>query len=67
MDLLKPDYNILSTAGSSLNYKHSEEAKAKMKAWSLSPENIERLKILNANPELQAKRLEWLKILNANP
>lgn len=32
MDLLKPTYNILGTAGSSKGYKHSEEAKAKISA-----------------------------------
>lgn len=31
LDLLKPEYNILTTAGSSLGYKHSEETKVKMK------------------------------------
>ena len=32
IDLLKPKYNILRTAGSSLGYKHSEEATAKIVA-----------------------------------
>ena len=32
MDLFKPEYNILKTAGSSLGFKHSEEARAKMSA-----------------------------------
>ena len=30
MDLLKPEYNILKTAGSSLGYQHLEEAKKKI-------------------------------------
>ena len=30
LDLLKPEYNILKTAGSSLGYIHSEEARQKM-------------------------------------
>ena len=30
IDLLNPEYNILSTAGSSLGFKHSEETKAKI-------------------------------------
>jgi len=30
IDLLKPEYNILPTAGSSLGFKHSEETLAKM-------------------------------------
>jgi hypothetical protein len=32
LDMLKPEYNILFTAGSPLGTKHSEEAKAKMSA-----------------------------------
>jgi group I intron endonuclease len=32
MDLLKPQYNILSTAGSSTGYKHTEESRAKISA-----------------------------------
>lgn len=31
LDLLKPEYNILTLAGSSLGYKHSEETLAKLK------------------------------------
>jgi hypothetical protein len=30
IDFLQPEYNILKTAGSSLGYKHDEEARAKM-------------------------------------
>lgn len=30
LDLLKPEYNILTKAGSSLGFKHSEESKQKM-------------------------------------
>lgn len=30
LDLLKPKYNILAKAGSSLGFKHSEETKRKM-------------------------------------
>jgi group I intron endonuclease len=32
LDLLKPKYNILTVAGSSLGYKHTEEAITKFKA-----------------------------------
>ena len=53
LDLLKPEYNILKNAGSSLGFKHSEESKI----W-------ERLKVCNANPEYKAKRLAQLKISN---
>lgn len=31
LDLLKPEYNILKTAGSSLGFKHSEESLAKLR------------------------------------
>lgn len=31
MDCLKPEYNILKIAGSSLGFKHSEETKVKIK------------------------------------
>ena len=56
IDLLKPEYNILQTAGSSLGFKYSEDTKAKMKVRSLKQK--EQLKNLHANPEYQAKRLE---------
>lgn len=32
LDLLKPEYNVLKIAGSSLGYKHTEEAKVIMRA-----------------------------------
>jgi group I intron endonuclease len=38
LDLLKPNYNILKTAGSTLGYKHSEEALAKMRRHCSSEE-----------------------------
>ena len=31
LDLLKPEYNILKKAGSPLGFKHSDEAKARMR------------------------------------
>jgi hypothetical protein len=36
LDLLKPEYNILSIAGSSLGRKHTESTKAKLRAISLN-------------------------------
>jgi group I intron endonuclease len=34
LDLFKPEYNILKTAGSSLGFTHSEETRKKMReAW----------------------------------
>jgi hypothetical protein len=32
LDLLKPEYNVLSKAGYSFGYKHSEETLAKLRA-----------------------------------
>lgn len=52
LDLLKPEYNILSKAGSTLGFKHSEETKAKMRIKS--PENLviirNHIKKLNSTP-----------------
>lgn len=83
LDLLKSEYNILKTAGSSLGYKHSPETIVKFKARKFSPEtkakirekiktaapygSIEQLKRLHADPEYQRKRLEHLKRLNSRP
>lgn len=45
-DTLSPEYNILSTAGSSAGWRHSEESRAKISAsltgQKLSPEHIAR-------------------------
>lgn len=41
IDLLKPEYNILLTAGSFLGFKHSEESSIKMSF----PQRMVRLKI----------------------
>ena len=38
LDLIKPEYNILQTAGSNLGYKHTEETLAKLKAREVSEE-----------------------------
>ena len=39
LDLLKPEYNILLTAGSPLGYKHNDEAKARMSASKIGNKN----------------------------
>lgn len=80
LDLLKPVYNVLTTAGSSLGYIHSPETIAKFKARKFSletkakirektqtAERIEQLNRLHADPEYQRKRLEQLKRLNSSP
>jgi hypothetical protein len=43
--LLKPKYNILKTAGSSLGFKHSPETFLKMKKRKLRPAALANLKI----------------------
>jgi group I intron endonuclease len=44
LDLLKPEYNILKTAGSTLGYKHTEETLAKFKERKFTPEHLAKLK-----------------------
>lgn len=44
IDLIKPEYNILKTAGSSLGYKHTEETMSKMKGRKVTKETILKLK-----------------------
>ena len=41
LDKFKPEYNILTTAGSSLGFKHSEETLLKFKLRKLSDEHLE--------------------------
>lgn len=54
LDLFKPEYNILKTAGSPFGFKHSDETKEKMREKALTPERLERLKMHNSNPESKA-------------
>lgn len=55
LDLLKPAYNILNKAGSSLGFKHSEETIAKFKVRRFTTEQkaklLAALKIHNASQE----------------
>lgn len=67
LDLLKPEYNILTKAGSSLGYKHSAETIAKLKGRKHSPEAIAKMKNRNFTEVDKAKRLEQLKRIHANP
>jgi group I intron endonuclease len=79
LDLLKPEYNILKKAGSSLGFKHSPETIAKLwtpefKARHLerlnrlhaSAEHKEHLNHLHSSPDEQAKRLAALKVHNSS-
>ena len=77
LDLLKPEYNILQTAGSLRGYKHSEEVKAKIRAYTLTSEQkaklSEHLEKLNSsedhierlrqNRAKQVKKVEVVDIL----
>lgn len=65
LDKLKPEYNILTTAGSSLGRPHTEEAKAKISlGWTeeRKKQHLEFLNRLNASPEQQ----EWWKEFKLN-
>ena len=53
--MLKPEYNILKIAGSRLGAKHSEQAKARIKAGALG-----------RSEEALAKNRKHLKALNAS-
>jgi group I intron endonuclease len=55
LDLLKPEYNILKNAGSSLGRKHSEETKARLKGRTLTAEHIAKLKAKTLTTEHIAK------------
>jgi group I intron endonuclease len=80
LDLLKPAYNILPTAGSSLGFKHSEETiakfkcrkhsdetKAKFKCRKHSDETKAKMRAKAQIPEYQAKRLAAFKVYFSNP
>jgi group I intron endonuclease len=68
LDLLKPDYNILKTAGSSLGFKHPEGAKTRGKYWTLKRQAKHREYLINLTKTLEwrEKNLEHMKNLNAN-
>jgi group I intron endonuclease len=51
LDLLKPEYNILLTAGSPLGYKHNDETKAKMSASKIGNKNATGVKAENGQKE----------------
>jgi group I intron endonuclease len=61
IDLLKPEYNILKVAGSSLGYKHTEESRSKM-GGIRSPEhldkilsNLRKINLEGFSPEVRAR------------
>lgn len=68
LDLLKPDYNLLKQAGSSLGFQHSADTIAKFKARCYTPEQeaerLKKLKIHNAS-ETQKELLKRLHIIQS--
>ena len=53
LDLLNPEYNILKKAGSAIGYKHTKEAKKKMKSAALGrPRDEETKKKISATLKL---------------
>jgi hypothetical protein len=49
LDNLKPQYNIVETAGSTLGYKHTEESIEKMRNFVLSEEVLARKRLATVN------------------
>jgi group I intron endonuclease len=62
MDLLKPEYNILKIAGSSLYFKHSEETLMKFRARKHTEET--KAKISSAQIGRKASEKTRAKLLN---
>lgn len=58
LDLYCPKYNILTKAGSTLGYKHTDETLSKFKLRKLSIESLEKLRshLSNFNQELNIKK-----------
>lgn len=56
MDLFKPQYNIVETAGSTLGYKHTQESLEKMRDFILSDEVRDR-KALSTENATAARRI----------
>jgi hypothetical protein len=59
LDNLKPQYNIVETAGSTLGYKHTEESIEKMRNFVLSEEVIARKRLATANATASSSRPTW--------
>ena len=68
IDLLKPEYNILKTAGSTLGYKHTEETLAKFKDRKHTPERLAKIRAhlaqLNRSEEQRLAARERMLTLN---
>ena len=57
LDLLKPEYNILLKAGSTLGYKHTDASKAKMKNFQIS-EEVRKVKLQSVAKAGEANRVK---------
>lgn len=70
IDALKPEYNILKIAGSSLGHKHTEETLAKFKERKFSPDQLEKLRArlikLNKNQSEEQKLRARERMLKLN-
>ena len=70
IDLLKPEYNILRKAGSSLGNKHSPATIAKLRSYKLTSEQLAKLKEHflkhNARDEQRVKARARMLLINEN-
>lgn len=67
LDLLKPEYNILTKAGSSLGFKHSEDTLAKFRARRHTKETLEKFKTRVLSEESRKKisaKKGWIVVVN---
>lgn len=62
IDLLKPEYNILQLAGSSLGYKHTEETLSKLKGRKFSAETLEKMRNSRLNKVLSEETKQKISI-----
>lgn len=62
LDKFKPEYNILTTAGSSLGFKHSEETLLKFKLRKLSDEHLEHTRKLGRANFIKFNKSKRLKV-----
>jgi hypothetical protein len=68
LDKLKPEYNILTKAGSSLGYQHSEETKIKISESRIghkhSEETLAKLRARNNRPSGSGKPIQKVEVLD---
>jgi hypothetical protein len=66
LDILKPEYNIVEIAGSTLGYKHSEESLKKMRNFILSDEVLAKKKLATKNATIARSIPIIVKIIKTN-